>query len=145
MIISHRRNMATQENPSNHIKPSKKQPTQQHPSGPGQIKPADSRLNPRQTIPPVVQSTTRKYPATPHVGHTSTHKSHRQGTVEIRDPFIWLEQDTDVRKAWLEQQNGLTRSVLTQVDARVEITRMMQISFENERVNEAASVIEKRN
>lgn len=134
--------MATQENSSNHTRLATKQPTQQHPLG--QIKPADSLLKPKQTIPPVVQATTRKYPVTLHVDHTSTYKSHRQGTVEIRDPFIWLEQDTAARKAWLEQQNELTRSVLTQVDARVEITKMMQKTFEYERVYQAASLIEKR-
>lgn len=134
--------MATQENSSNHTRLATKHPTQQHPLG--QIKPADSLLKPKQSIPPVVQATTRKYPTTPHVDHTSTYKSHRQGTVEIHDPFNWLEQDTAVRKSWLQQQNRLTRSVLTQVDVRVEIARMMQKTFEYEKVNLAASVFVKR-
>lgn len=134
--------MANQENSSNHTRPATKQPTQQHP--PGQIKPADSLLKPKQTIPLVFQATTRKYPVTAHVDHSSRYKSLGQGYVEIRDPFNWLEQDTAVRKTWLEQQNELTRKVLTHVGARVEIARMMQTTFEYERVFQAASIIKKR-
>lgn len=89
---------------------------------------------PRHAAPPVAKRGCGKYPNTQQVEHTDVYTSHKEGIVRVRDPYNWLEEDTAARKNWLEQQDKLTRSVLTQVGARDDIKKAIWSAYDYDRV-----------
>ncbi|KAG8984689.1 hypothetical protein FRB90_005160, partial [Tulasnella sp. 427] len=61
-----------------------------------------------------------RYPKTLRNDHVDTYKN-KTGDVKVLDPYSHLEQDTEDRSLWLDEQGALTQKVLENFDAKEKI------------------------
>ena len=52
------------------------------------------------------------YPPTRRTDHVDVYKSASKGTVEVPDPYVWLENNTDELDQWTTAQANFTRAYL---------------------------------
>lgn len=60
------------------------------------------------------------YPKTRRTDHFDTYQN-KSGEVKVSDPYNWLEQDTEERSSWLDEQADLTEATIGNFEHREKV------------------------